>query len=328
MKNILSSFAAVCILAVALAAQAFADPLDTLRAQVAQIGEMVGGNVGASIAIDGSDPIPLINGDKRFLFMSTVKTLVAIEALKQVEDGKLSLDKPVEITQDDLAVMTPINMTFPRGTTTTPLYNVIWTSIVDSDNSAPNVLMRLMDGPKGVEKFFNERGVTDLSVDRSIRDLLIYAYQVKNIDGVIAHLAEKDKLPGGSGAYFLDGSIESPIYQSDKDTITPDAMVRILSMLVDGKVLDAERTNVLISIMEQTRTGPKRLKGMLPPGTVVGHKTGTGHRSVNDTGWIRLPDGRTLVIAVFTTSKDPYDVREAVIAQIARAAYDYAMYSK
>lgn len=327
MNNILSSFAAVCILAVAFAAPAFADPLDNLRAQVAQIGEMVGGNVGASIAIDGSDPIPLINGDKRFLFMSTVKTLVAIEALKQVEDGKLSLDEPVEITQDDLAVMTPINMTFPRGTTTTPLYNVIWTAIVDSDNSAPNVLMRLMDGPKGVEKFFNERGVTDLSVDRNIRDLLIYAYQVKDFDGVIAHLAEKDKLPGGSGAYFL-GSIESPVYQSDKDTITPDAMVRILSMLIGGKLLDAERTNVLISIMEQTRTGAKRLKGMLPPGTVVGHKTGTGHRSVNDTGWIRLPDGRTLVIAVFTTSEDPYEVREAVIAQIARAAYDYAMYSK
>lgn len=306
---------------------AVADGVDRLRAEVAAIAATLNGEVGASVAILGEDPIPLINGDRRFPFMSTVKTLVAIQALKQVEDGALSLDDQVEILPEDLTVMTPIFMTFPRGATTTSLYNIIWTSIVDSDNTAPGVLMRIMDGPKGVEAFWRERGVTDLSIDHNIHDLFMFAYGLDNPADLTALMEEEDRKPGGMWAFFQRPLDPNPLQESDVDSVTPNEMVRVWSMLLSGEVLDTERTKVLVEIAESTRTGRNRIKGALPPGTVVGHKTGTGHSYIHDTGFVRLPNGEVLVIAVYTDTPDPSELREAAIAQIARSAYDWAVYS-
>ena len=71
-------------------------------------------------------------------------------------------------------------------------------------------------------------------------------------------------------------------------------------------------------------------RAQLPAGTVVAHKTGTGpdvagiNAVTNDIGLITLANGRHVAVAVFVaTSAKPLAVREATIAQIAKAAYDY-----
>ncbi|MGA7915229.1 MAG: hypothetical protein WCA00_08350, partial [Candidatus Acidiferrales bacterium] len=65
------------------------------------------------------------------------------------------------------------------------------------------------------------------------------------------------------------------------------------------------------------------------------HKTGSsGTRNgvafaTNDIGLITLPDGRRLAIAIFVTdSKADEATRDAVIARIAKAAYDQAIQAK
>jgi beta-lactamase class A len=63
---------------------------------------------------------------------------------------------------------------------------------------------------------------------------------------------------------------------------------------------------------------------------VVAHKTGTSGtsagltRATNDIGLVTLPNGRHMAIAVFVSdSPADTDTREAVIARIARAAWDH-----
>ena len=75
--------------------------------------------------------------------------------------------------------------------------------------------------------------------------------------------------------------------------------------------------------------GAKRLKGELPAGTLVAHKTGTGGTrngitaATNDIGIITLPDGRHLAVAAFVSdSAANDDTRDAVIARLAKAAWD------
>jgi beta-lactamase class A len=83
--------------------------------------------------------------------------------------------------------------------------------------------------------------------------------------------------------------------------------------------------------MKNTPTGPNRLKGLLPKGTPVAHKTGTTgstegiNAGTNDVGIITLPDGKGhLAIAVFVKgSNQAADIREKAIAQTARMCYDY-----
>jgi hypothetical protein len=81
--------------------------------------------------------------------------------------------------------------------------------------------------------------------------------------------------------------------------------------------------------MTASGAGPRWIKGLLPADTLVAHKTGTSHtvggltRATNDVGIVRLPDGWHLAVAVFVAdSKADEATREAVIARIARAAWD------
>ena len=81
--------------------------------------------------------------------------------------------------------------------------------------------------------------------------------------------------------------------------------------------------------MTETTTGLKRIKGLLPDGTVVVHKTGTSSTvngvmaATNDVGLVTLPNGRHIAIAVFVSDSPANDViREEVIAKVAKAAWD------
>jgi len=302
--------------------------LDKLRSEVERIAETVGSDgVGASIAFAGGEPISLINGDMSFPMMSTVKTLVSMQALDLVSQGELSLDSQITISSEDLSVMSPANLTFPRAPITTTLYSHIWTAIVDSDNSTPNAMMTAMSGPEGVDAWVREQGVEGIDVSRNLNGLFMDVYGMNSMDEVRAFIDEREQEPGGMAAFFISPFDNPSFWDDQRDTTTPNAMVQLLSQFMEGEVLDPERTELLVDIMEQTRTGTDRLKGMLPPGTVVGHKTGTGHNSINDAGWIRLPDGRVLIIAVYNRNTATFAEKEMVIAQIARAAYDWALFA-
>ena len=111
----------------------------------------------------------------------------------------------------------------------------------------------------------------------------------------------------------------------------PVAAVDWLTALQKGKGLSPASRGLLLGWMTATRTFPTRLKGRLPAGTEVAHKTGSsGSRdgvsaATNDIGIITLPDGRHLAIAVFLRdSKADEEGRDAAIAKVARAAWDRA----
>ncbi len=70
----------------------------------------------------------------------------------------------------------------------------------------------------------------------------------------------------------------------------------------------------------------------MPEGTVVAHKTGwsgtnkeTGiTAAVNNIGIVFLPNGEYFIISVFVSeSKENFDTNEKIIADIAKATYDF-----
>ena len=82
------------------------------------------------------------------------------------------------------------------------------------------------------------------------------------------------------------------LFEKDlRDTATPRGMVALLERIYrQGRALPPS-SELLLDIMRRCRTGENRLKGLLPPGTEVAHKTGTIGRTTNDVGIITLPDG-------------------------------------
>lgn len=88
-------------------------------------------------------------------------------------------------------------------------------------------------------------------------------------------------------------------------------------------------TDTLKSILARCRTAPDRLPALLPRGTPVARKTGTGGTSrgvtvaINDVGVVRLPNGDDVAIAVLVGgAHGRVDRSERVIARVARTVYD------
>ena len=116
-----------------------------------------------------------------------------------------------------------------------------------------------------------------------------------------------------------------------RDTATPRAMATLLRKIWQREILSESSSALLIDIMERCQTGERRLLGSLPPGTTVAHKTGTIGETTNDVGVLYLPEGAGHVITVvfIKESKLPdNEAMEPVIAEIARAVYDYFVFNR
>src|SRR5262249_50800488 len=114
-----------------------------------------------------------------------------------------------------------------------------------------------------------------------------------------------------------------------RDTGSAEACVRLLERLWGGELLSASMTDTLKSILARCKTAPHRLPGLLPRGTSVAHKSGTGGTTagvtvaINDIGVMRLPNGEEVAIAVLVGQpRGPVGRAERLIARAARAVFD------
>ena len=115
---------------------------------------------------------------------------------------------------------------------------------------------------------------------------------------------------------------------------TPKAANQVLTSFYfnDKKLLSPTSHDFIWKIMEQTETGKDRLKGQLPKGTFVAHKTGSSGTNkssgltaaVNDIGIVFLPQGQHFFISVFVTnSREDAATNEKIIADVAKVTWDY-----
>ncbi|EZP50764.1 MULTISPECIES: serine hydrolase [unclassified Sphingomonas] len=156
--------------------------------------------------------------------------------------------------------------------------------IVRSDNHAADQLLAAVGGPVAVQQWLATNGIAGIRVDRTIAQLL--------------------REPG----HVFDS----------KDVATPNAMVALLDKL-NGPLLSAESRGLLFGLMSRCATGTRRIRALLPAGTRVEDKTGTLDGVTNDVGFITMPDGRRLAVAVFARGGRD---RQPGIAAVARAIYD------
>ncbi len=226
---------------------------------------------------------------------STFKLPIAVAFLGLVDAGKFRIDQKISVTPADLQPgVSPIADAHPRGADLPASY-VLKEMITDSDNTAANSFIRICGGPARVTALLRARGVEGIDV-------------------------ATDEHAMSNRADFL------------RNRTTPGAMVKLLVRLYSGGLLSPASTSFLERSLEETKTFPGRIKGMLPPGTVVAHKTGTGgiHGqvawAVNDVGVITLPDHRHLAVAVFVQDAHLNEAAaDRVIAQLAKEAFDRAV---
>lgn len=168
------------------------------------------------------------------------------------------------------------------GTTAVQLMDAM---ITRSDNRATDQLMATLGGPAVIDGWLRRHGLTGMRVDRTIAQLL---------------------------------SDRRDLWDA-RDSSTPVAMLQLLRLLDRGDALRPASREILLDMMNRCRTGSNRIRGLLPAGTRVEHKTGTLSGYTGDVAFVTLPDGRRLAMAMFARGGEN---RPAVIATASRTIYD------
>jgi len=263
-----------------------------LRDRIEQIARTAQGRVGITARVLETGQSVTLNGNQQFPMLSVAKLPIGMAVLAQVDRGKLKLDRKVRIEPGDIASSSAVLDQKAVGKEFS-LAELLKYTVSNSDNTACDVLLRLIGGPKVVTQHLQNLGVNDIIFANTFKEII------------------KDKaVPYRNHA-------------------TPDATIVLLRVFHEGRGLSESSHALLRRLMTETPTGLKRIKGMLPEGTVVVHKTGTSGTfdgvaiATNDVGLITLPNGHHLAIAVFVSdAKADMATREAAIAKISRGVWD------
>ena len=272
--------------------------LSGLAPELERIAKESGGTLGAAVRVVETGETVAWNGDGHFPMQSVYKAPIAMAVLHEVDAGKLALDAPIRVEAADLVpagMHSPLRDAHPRGGVAVPLRELLRLSVEESDGTASDVLLRVLGGKAKAQAYLSGLGVEGIRVETTEAEMgRDYAAQYR--------------------------SWASPV-----------GAVEWLAALQRSQDLTPASRALLLGWMTTTKTFPTRLKGRLPTGTPVAHKTGSsGSRegvaaATNDIGIVTLPDGRHLAVAVFLRdSKADAAARDATIAKVARAAWDRA----
>ena len=309
------------------------DPgLEYLGAEVERLAEAAHGTVGvAAYHLETGRGLTL-NGDVRFPMASTYKVPIAVQILSMVDRGELSLHDMVELTEDDIyRTASAISDLLDDPGVQLSIHNLLELMLQISDNIATDVLFREAGGASAVTGKMADVGVEGIRVDRTTWALIAnwLGRSDVTVAGGIApdeyrELLEEERTEE-------DLARNNRTFNGDpRDTATPAAMASLLQKIWEGEILSEESSRLLIDIMYRCRTGAARLKGALPPGTAVAHKTGTIGETTNDVGIIDLPGDAGHVVTVVYIKESKLEnnaAMEPVIAQIARAVHDYFVFN-
>lgn len=270
--------------------------LAALRQQIEQIAATAQGRVGVAMTLlETGESVGLLE-DQKFPMQSVYKFPIGMAVLQQVDRGQLKLDHNVVIMKAQYVRQgqhSPIRDKYPTGTSLT-VRELLRYTVSESDGSGCDVLLRLLGGAKAVMAYLATLGIRDINVLNTEQEI------------------------GRQNSVQYDNWAK------------PAAYVALLQKVHLGQGLSGPSQTLLLHLLTDTPTGLKRIKGLLPANTTVAHKTGTSGTvggvtaATNDVGLVNLPNGRHMAVAVFVSdAKVDLPTREHVIAQIARAGWDY-----
>ena len=284
MKKVIS-----CLIFILISSFTFAQA-DGIRREIDKIIKGKRATIGVSLYDYKTGSTLNINGGKHFPMQSVFKFPIVLNVLTEVDKGKMSLNDSIFVSSKDLLPDTwsPIRDKYPQGNIKMPLSEIIRYTISQSDNNGCDILLHLLGGTSTVNRYIRSLGLTDMTVKKTE--------------------AEQHLTPS---AQFYNWT-------------TPNCAIQLLRLFNEEKILSPDSRNFLWKTMVETSTGS--VKSEIPGEVIVAHKTGSaffpGSNVVNDIGVMQMPDGHTILYAIFImNSKESKETNYKVIEDIAKVVY-------
>ena len=233
---------------------------------------------------------------EHFAMCSTFKLALVAACLREADRGRLDLSQVLTYSEADLLPWAPeTRKNLARGGMSIAALAQAAQEL--SDGTAANLLVERLGGPAAVTAKFREMGDSVTRLDRYEPDL-----------GLV-----------------LSADL--------RDTTTPLAMAHLVRRITTGDLLQDSSRERLLQWMEDTDTGPNRLRAGLPSEWRTGNKTGTGRtegttNKCNDVA-ITFPPGRAPIIIAAYFDSGEFTAQterrhEAVVAEVGRIAAQWA----
>lgn len=268
----------------AFCSRAFAQSSNAAEVQLADLEKLSGSRLSV-FALDMKNSAQIrYRADERFPLLSTFKVMAIAAVLKRREREPNLLNQRICYNKSNLVTYSPITEKhLSNGMTVAELCAA---ALQYSDNTAGNLLIRLIGGPAAVTKFARSTGNNMFRLDR------------------------------------WETALNTAIPHDPRDTATPESMARSLRAFTLGNALTPDSRAQLIKWLGGNTTGDKRIRAAVPASWPVGDKTGSGnYGTANDIAVIWPPNRAPIVLAIYTThNRSDAKRSNELVAQIARIA--------
>jgi beta-lactamase class A len=193
---------------------------------------------------------------------STFKFLAAGAILQKVDKRELDLNRQISYGPIDLLDWAPITKKHVQEGSMT-LDALCAAAIEYSDNTAGNLLLQTIGGPRDLTDFVRSVGDPVTRLDRN------------------------------------EPTLNTAIKGDERDTTSPVAMLNNLKSLLLGNTLSDASQRQLEAWLTKNTTGAKRLRAGLPSTWQIGDKTGTGENgAAGDIAIVRPPNRPPILVVV------------------------------
>ncbi|CAE6943421.1 class A beta-lactamase [Vibrio sp. B1FLJ16] len=209
-----------------------------LHEDISLLEQEIDGRIGISIWNTHSDRHWNYRGDERFPLVGTFKTLACATMLYKMEAGTLKRNATAAVEEHKIVGWSPI-MDQMTGQDVR-IEHACEAAMLMNDNTAANLVLQQIGGPKSVTLFLRTLG------DNSTR-----------LDSLEPKV--HDALPG-----------------ENIDTTTPNAIVKTLETLIDGDALSYESRVQLKIWMQDNSVSDSLMRSLLPSDWSIADRTGSG----------------------------------------------------
>ncbi|WED61921.1 CARB family carbenicillin-hydrolyzing class A beta-lactamase [Vibrio alginolyticus] len=253
-----------------------------LNEDISLLEQQTSSRIGVSVWDTQADERWDYRGDERFPLMSTFKTLACAKMLSDMDSGKLSKNATAKVDERSIVVWSPV-MDKLAGQNTR-IEHACEAAMLMSDNTAANLVLNEIGGPKAVTMFLRTIG------DKATR-----------LDRIEPRLNEAT--PGDS-----------------RDTTTPNAILNTLRTLIEGETLSYESRVQLKIWMQDNKVSDSLMRSVLPTGWSIADRSGAGghgSRGINAIIW--KENHRPVYISIYVTETElSVQARDQLVAQISQ----------
>lgn len=235
-----------------------------------------------ALSVVGSDGSAwATRGDVRVPAASTAKIPIMVQTFRRIDRAETSLDAPCMVRDSDGAAGSGVLRMLHDGLQLT-VGDLLYLMMAISDNTATNLLIDAA-GMAQINNTMHELGMRDSILGRPMVGRLAIAGEQENL-------------------------------------ATACEYTKLLKAIVASRAASAESCRAMLDLLSRQHNA-HRIGRFVPdaPGYSWGAKNGTNKGIVNETGFIRTPNG-TLLLAVYLQGVEDEVAGEAIIADLALQA--------